>query len=58
VAADSQRNFIFVPQVAPKNVNGPPGAGGGDTTGVSASLCGTGNGCVVVYLDQGAAAEQ
>lgn len=52
VAADSQRNFIFVPQVVPKNVNGPPGAGSGDTTGVSASLCGTSNGCVAVYFDQ------
>lgn len=49
VAADSKRNSIFVPQVVPVNPAGPPGAGGGDTTGVSAQLCGTSNGCVVVY---------
>ena len=52
VAVDSQRNFIYVGQVVPKNVNGPPGAGGGDTTGNSAQLCGTSNGCVVAYFDQ------
>ena len=52
VAADAAHNFIFVPQVAPLNANGPPGAGNADSTGVSAQLCGTNNGCVAVYLDQ------
>jgi hypothetical protein len=45
VAADSKRNLIFVPQVAPVAVVG----GGGDTTGVGAGICGTTNGCVAVY---------
>jgi hypothetical protein len=49
VAADANRNRIYVGQVVPVNPAGPPGAGGGDTTGVSAQLCGTTNGCVVVY---------
>jgi hypothetical protein len=45
VAADSKRNFIFVPQVAPVAVVGT----GGDTTTVGAGICGTSNGCVAVY---------
>src|SRR5262249_48786711 len=45
VAADSKRNLIFVPQVAPKAVVGA----GGDTTNVGAGICGTNNGCVGVF---------
>src|SRR5215472_564001 len=45
VAADSKRNLIFVPQVAPVAVVGS----GGDTTAVGAGICGTNNGCVGVY---------
>jgi hypothetical protein len=45
VAADSERNLIFVPQVAPVAVVGT----GGDTTAVGANLCGSTNGCVVVF---------
>jgi hypothetical protein len=53
VAADSKRNLIFVPQVAPTTVVGA----GGDTTGpthnglggVGAGICGSNNGCVAVY---------
>jgi hypothetical protein len=45
VAADSKRNRIFVPQVAPVGVVGS----GGDTTTVGAGICGTSNGCVAVY---------
>ena len=45
VAADSRRNRIFVPQVAPVAVVGS----GGDTTSVGAGICGTSNGCVAVY---------
>jgi hypothetical protein len=45
VAADSKRNRIFVPQVAPVAVVGS----GGDTTTVGAGICGTSNGCVAVY---------
>jgi hypothetical protein len=45
VAADSKRNLIFVPQVAPLAVVGS----GGDTTTVGANLCGSTNGCVVVF---------
>jgi hypothetical protein len=45
VAADSKRNLIFVPQVAPKAVVGT----GGDTTAVGAGICGGTNGCVAVY---------
>jgi len=45
VAADSKRNLIFVPQVAPNAVVG----GGGDTTPVGAGICGSNNGCVAVY---------
>ena len=45
VAADSKRNLIFVPQVAPVAVVGA----GGDTTAVGAGICGTNNGCVGVY---------
>jgi len=46
VAADSKRNLIFVPQVAPVAVVGP----GGDTTAVGAGICGSTNGCVGVYV--------
>jgi hypothetical protein len=46
VAADSKRNTIFVPQVAPASVVGS----GGDTTTVGAGICGTSNGCVAVYV--------
>jgi hypothetical protein len=45
VAADSERNLIFVPQVAPAAVVGT----GGDTTTVGAGICGTNNGCIAVY---------
>jgi hypothetical protein len=45
VAADSKRNLIFVPQVAPVGVVGP----GGDTTAVGAGICGSNKGCVGVY---------
>jgi hypothetical protein len=45
VAADSKRNLIFVPEVAPVATVGS----GGDTTGVGAGICGTNNGCVAVF---------
>jgi hypothetical protein len=45
VAADSKRNRIFVPQVAPTSVVGA----GGDTTTVGQGICGSTNGCVAVY---------
>jgi hypothetical protein len=45
VAADSKRNLIFVPQVAPASVVGT----GGDTTTVGAGICGGMAGCVAVY---------
>ena len=45
VAADSQRNRIFVPQVAPVAVVGV----GGDTTPVGAGICGGNSGCVAVF---------
>jgi hypothetical protein len=45
VAADSKRNLIFSPQVAPLAVVGA----GGDTTTNGAAICGTNNGCVAVY---------
>src|SRR5499427_1532594 len=45
VAADSKRNLIFVPQVAPVAVVGA----GGDTTAVGAGICGSNNGCVGVF---------
>jgi hypothetical protein len=45
VAADSEHNRIFVPQVAPVAVVGS----GGDTTNVGAGICGTSQGCVAVY---------
>ena len=44
VAADCNRNTIFVPQ--PASVVGP----GGDTTGVSAGICGSMTGCVAVHV--------
>jgi hypothetical protein len=46
VAADSERNFIYVPQVAPVAVVGA----GGDVTAVGAGICGSNNGCVAVYV--------
>jgi len=46
VAADSKRNFIYVPQVAPVSVVGA----GGDGTTVGAGICGSTNGCVAVYV--------
>ena len=51
VAADSKRNEIYVPQVAPVAAVGS----GGDTTPVGAGICGTANdktgtGCVAVYV--------
>jgi hypothetical protein len=49
VAADSVRNTVWVPQVAPDSVVGP----GGDTTTVGHDLCGGDNGCVVVYGSPG-----
>jgi hypothetical protein len=51
VAADSLRNLIYVPQAAPKNVNGGPGQGGGDTTSIGQQICGDVRGCVAVYID-------
>jgi hypothetical protein len=46
VAADSELNRIFVPQVAPAGVVGS----GGDTTTVGAGICGQAtNGCIAVY---------
>jgi hypothetical protein len=50
VAADSNLNRIFVPQVAPVSVVGA----GGDTTTVGAGICGSTNGCVAVYAARGA----
>jgi hypothetical protein len=37
--------------VVPANASNTsqPGAGGGDTTGVSKQTCGSNNGCIVVY---------
>ena len=46
VAADAERNLIFVPQSAPVAVVGT----GGDTTAVGAGICGSTNGCVGVYI--------
>jgi len=45
VAADSKRNFIYVPQVAPVSVVGS----GGDITTVGQGICGGSSGCVAVY---------
>jgi len=45
VAADSKRNLIFVPQVAPNTV-----VVGGDSTDVGAGVCGSTKGCVGVYV--------
>ena len=45
IAADSKRNLIFVPQVAPNTL-----VIGGDSTDVGAGVCGGGNGCVGVYI--------
>lgn len=46
VAADSERNLIFVPQSAAVSVVGS----GGDTTTVGEQICGTKNGCVAVWV--------
>ena len=46
VAADSERNEIYVPQTAPKSVVGS----GGDVTTVGQGICGSMNGCVAVYV--------
>ena len=54
VAADSRRNQIYVPQVAPKAVVGL----GGDTTNVGAGICGTARGCIAVYSDPRATDER
>jgi hypothetical protein len=48
VAADSRRNLIYVPQVAPKSVVGS----GGDITTVGQGICGSSNGCVAVYIHE------
>lgn len=45
VAADSRRNLIFVPQVAPVAVVGA----GGDVTTVGQGICGGTSGCIAVY---------
>ncbi len=45
VAADADKNFIFVPQVGTVAVVGS----GGDTTTVGPGICGTNNGCVAVF---------
>ena len=46
VAADSKRNLIFVPQVAPVATVGA----GGDTTNVGAGICDSNSGCIAVYI--------
>jgi hypothetical protein len=48
VAADCERNFISVPQVAPVAVFGS----GGDITAVGVGICGSNNGCVAVYIHE------
>jgi hypothetical protein len=54
VAADPTpgRQFIYVPQVVPRNASNTaqPGAGGGDNTGISKQTCGGNNGCIAVYV--------
>jgi len=45
VAADSELNEIYVPQVGPKSVVGI----GGDVTTVGQAICGGTSGCVAVY---------
>jgi hypothetical protein len=45
VAAEAEKNLIFVPQVAPVAVVG----NGGDTTAVGAGICGDNMGCIAVY---------
>src|SRR6266513_59383 len=56
VAADSKRNLIFVPQVAPVAIVGAGGDTRGPTNnglgGVGAGICGSNNGCVAVYSHQ------
>jgi hypothetical protein len=44
VAADALRNKIFLPEVASGIAIGP------DTSGVSAPMCGSANGCIAVYI--------
>jgi hypothetical protein len=48
VAADPQRNLIFVPQVGTVAAVGS----GGDTTAVGSGICGTDQGCIAVYQDK------
>jgi hypothetical protein len=48
VAADSELDRIFVPQVAPAAIVGT----GGDTTNVGAGICDSNSGCVAVYQHQ------
>jgi hypothetical protein len=45
VAADSERNLIFVPESAPASA-----PVGGDTTTVGALICGGSRGCIGVYI--------
>lgn len=56
VAADSERNEIYVPQVAPKKIVGLGGDATGPTKdgigGVGEALCGTDNGCVAVFVER------
>lgn len=49
MAANSQRNRIFVPQAAPATLVG----NGGNTTTIGQEICGSMNGCVAVYVDTG-----
>ncbi|HZR69894.1 MAG TPA: hypothetical protein VFB01_12655 [Burkholderiales bacterium] len=53
VAADSERNLIFVPESAPA-LAAPPEikALAGDNTTVGAGICGGSNGCIGVYIHQ------
>ena len=50
VAADCKLNRIYLPEPAPASVVGS----GGDTTGVTAQICGGNSGCVAVYVDTSA----
>jgi hypothetical protein len=56
VAADSKRNFIYVPQVAPASVVGSGGDIGKvdpsnpNSPTVGEQICGSRNGCVAVYV--------
>ena len=48
LAADEERNLIFVPQSAPVRIVGA----GGDTTAVGEGICGSTNGCIAVYASR------